>query len=253
MAEYWAEFKTDAPEAGYFSASIERFGQPALDLGCGTGRILLPLLRAGFDIDGCDISPDMIHFARQAADHEGFAPRLYVQPMHALAIPRRYRTIYICGSFGLGGDRDNDLECLRRCHTHLEPGGALVLNEQADYTSRTAWEAWLSESRRAMPEPWPERGSPRVAKDGSEHYMQIRVLDVDPLNQTYKREVRLEKWMAGKPIAVENYELQGNVYLKQELTLMLRVAGFKEVRVDGNYSDEEATSNHEELVFTAIR
>ena len=32
---------------------IEESGQPALDLGCGTGRLLLPFLRAGLDVDGC--------------------------------------------------------------------------------------------------------------------------------------------------------------------------------------------------------
>ena len=253
MAEHWAEFKTEVPELPFFAASIERFGSPVLDLGCGTGRVLLPLLRAGVDIDGCDVSADMIRLARDAAHRDGFAPNFYVQPMHELALPRRYRMIYICGSFGLGGDRANDLECFRRCHDHLEPGGALVFNIQMEYTSREAWEAWLSESRRRMPEPWPDRGSPRIAKDGSQHFIQIRVLDVDALNQTYTREVHLEKWMSGKAILAEDYVLRGNLYLKQELLLMLHVSDFNDVVVQGNYGDESATSDHEELVFTAIR
>ena len=253
MAEYWSEFKTEAPEAPFFTACVERSGQPVLDLGCGTGRVLLPLLRAGINIDGCDISADMIRLARQAATREGFTPNFYCQPMHELEIPRRYRMIYICGSFGLGGGRDNDLETLRRCHAHLEPGGVLVFNVQMEYAWREAWEAWLSESRSKMPEPWPDRGPPRVAKDGSQHFMQIRVLDVNALEQTYSREVRLEKWIADKLVVSEDYVLHGNLYLKQELMLMLRAAGFKEAVVRGNYTDVEATPEHGELVFTAIR
>src|SRR5204862_4657221 len=66
MAEYWALFKTDAPEAPFFIESIRRFGEPVLDLGCGTGRILLPLLRAGLDADGCDVSRDMLRWAKEA-------------------------------------------------------------------------------------------------------------------------------------------------------------------------------------------
>ena len=249
MAEYWAEFKTEASEAPFFTACVERYGQPVLDLGCGTGRVLLPLLRAGIDIDGCDISADMIRLARQAATREGFAPNFYCQPMHKLEVPRRYRTIYICGSLGLGGSRDNDLETLRRCHAHLEPDGGLVFNRQMEYASREAWEDWLSESRSKMPEPWPERGSPRVAKDGSQHFMQIRLLDVDPLEQTYAREVHLEKWIDGKVVTEEDYVLHGSLYLKQELMLMLRVAGFNEAFVRGSYTDEEATSKDGELVY----
>jgi SAM-dependent methyltransferase len=61
VAREWAEFATDGGrEAKYFKNLIEISGEPALDLGCGTGRVLLPLLQAGLDVDGCDFSKDMV-------------------------------------------------------------------------------------------------------------------------------------------------------------------------------------------------
>jgi ubiquinone/menaquinone biosynthesis C-methylase UbiE len=39
MAERWAEFNTEAREAPFFLQEIARYGQPVLDLACGTGRI----------------------------------------------------------------------------------------------------------------------------------------------------------------------------------------------------------------------
>ena len=60
MAEYWARFKTDAPELPQLLKLIGRFGQPVLDLACGSGRILTNLLIAGVDADGVDISDDML-------------------------------------------------------------------------------------------------------------------------------------------------------------------------------------------------
>lgn len=253
MADFWAEFKTDTPEVPHYLDAIRRFGEPVLDLACGTGRILLPLLRAGIDVDGCDVSEDMLRFARDSATREGFSPHLVAQPMHELELPRRYRTIIICGSFGLGGSRDNELECLRRCHAQLEPGGALIVNLVMEYGSRAAWSNWLSESRSTLPNPWPERGAPRVARDGSQHFMQIRVLDVDPLAQTYTREVRLEKWAGDRLLASENYTLRGNLYLSRELLLMFRSAGFRDVTIHGGFTSEAATTGHGELLFTAVR
>jgi len=44
VAEWWAAFNTDGPEISYFGRFVEQ-GQPALDAGCGTGRLLLPWLR----------------------------------------------------------------------------------------------------------------------------------------------------------------------------------------------------------------
>ncbi len=253
MAERWGEFLIDAPEVAFFLREIERYGQPVLDLACGAGRLLVPLLVAGIDIDGCDISPDMLDQCRTAATRAGGDPALSAQPMHQFGLPRRYRTIYICDSFGLAGSRENDLDALRRCHEHLEDGGALLLTVDAEYTAAGSWDRWLPEARRALPESWPADAPRRTAADGSEHLARFRSVAVDPLDQTYTREVRLEKWREGALIASEEYLLRGNMYLKSEVALMLRMAGFSRISVRGDYTDEPATADHEKLVFAAIR
>lgn len=253
MADRWAEFIHAAREVPFFLQEIARHGQPVLDVACGTGRVLLPLLRAGIDVDGNDISADMLHYCRSKAVSEDYKPNLYNYPMHALEIPRQYKTIYICDSFGLGGSQEKDLECLKRCYDHLEDGGALLLNIEAKYTSPEAWKLWLKETRDALPQPWPEKGEGRLAADGSEHFGQFRLLDFDPLEQRITRQVRLEKWQNGALLASEEYTLRGMMYFKNELLLMLKMAGFREISVRGGYTDEPATADHADLVFTAIR
>lgn len=49
----------------------------ALEVACGTGRILLPCLQAGVDIDGLDLFPEMLAVLRRRAAELGLAPRLY--------------------------------------------------------------------------------------------------------------------------------------------------------------------------------
>lgn len=88
VARWWAEFNTDGPEIGYFKGLIQRFGEPAVDVACGTGRLLIPFLREGLDVDGCDISRDMLALCDHKARTQGLSPRLYEQPMHDLDLPR---------------------------------------------------------------------------------------------------------------------------------------------------------------------
>jgi SAM-dependent methyltransferase len=253
MAERWAETINETPELSFFEKEIRRFGQPVLDVACGTGRLLLPLLRAGIDIDGCDISGDMLNHCRQKAIHDGFRPHLEEQPMHAFDMPRRYKTIYICGSFGLAGSREKDAATLRCCYEHLNNGGALLLNIQAEYNSPESWSMWLPEHRRNLPQPWPKEGKKRIAADGSENIAYFRTVELDPLEQCFTRQVQLEKRVDGETIDSEEYTLRGNIYFKNEIVLMLNLAGFSQITVRGDYSDAFATAKHEELIFTAIK
>ena len=55
VARWWAEFNQGGDDVEVFRRLIESSGQPVLDAGCGTGRLLLPLLRDGVDIDGSDV------------------------------------------------------------------------------------------------------------------------------------------------------------------------------------------------------
>ena len=94
---------------------------------------------AGLDVDGCDVSADMIELCRERADRAGLSPTLFVQPMHELEPPRSYRTIVVCGAFGLGSTREQDAEALARFHRYLEPGGTLVLDNEVPYANARRW------------------------------------------------------------------------------------------------------------------
>ena len=71
MARWWSEVNLLLEELAYYRGAIERFGEPALDLGCGTGRLLVGLLEAGLDVDGVDVSADMLATARAVGDAAG--------------------------------------------------------------------------------------------------------------------------------------------------------------------------------------
>ncbi len=252
VAEWWSQFSLDGPEIDYFGSFVEA-GQPALDAGCGTGRLLLPWLRAGFDVDGCDVSADMIAVCRERARREGFEPTLLVGPLHELEPPRSYRTIVACGVFGLGSTRAQDEEALRRFHCFLEPGGTLLLDNEVPYSNPELWQHWTKDERERLPEPWPPPEERERAPDGTEYALRARVFDADPLDQTLTLEIHAERWRDGQLDAEEKHALLHRWYFRDELLLMLARAGFTEVDVRGDHTDGEPTVDSEFLVYIARR
>jgi SAM-dependent methyltransferase len=254
IAKWWSEFNDDSRphEVPYFQRYIERDGgQPALDVACGTGRLLLPYLRAGLDVDGCDVSADMVELCREKAMRQGLSPTLFVQAMHELDPPRRYNTIFVCGAFGLGSNREQDIEALRRFHEHLEPGGTLLLDIEVPYADAKQWRYWLKEERAALPEPAePARGR-RRASDGAEYALRSRLVELDPLDQRVTLSMHAEQWRDGVLQAEEDHLLNIGLYFRNELLLMLERAGFANVVVQGDHNDSEATSDDDFLVFVA--
>ncbi|MBK6709508.1 MAG: class I SAM-dependent methyltransferase [Chloroflexi bacterium] len=90
IAEYWDLLRGDTSKWSsrpYFLKLIQESGQPALDVACGTGRLLFDYLGEGIDIDGVDYAADMIAICRQKAGAMGVQPNLTVQTMQALALP----------------------------------------------------------------------------------------------------------------------------------------------------------------------
>ena len=253
VAQWWAEFNAGGPEVPYFQRLIERYGQPALDVGCGTGRLLLPYRRAGLDVDGCDISPDMLALCQRNADREGIFVNLFEQAMHELDLPRAYKTILVSGAFELSGDRYQALDALRRFYHHLEPGGVLALDHHVGYAGDAAnyWKYWQKDERDKLPAPWPPRGEGRRALDGSVFFNRVRLLDFDPLEQLLTLEVRVELERDGKQVAEEQYTLKDRIYFENELLTMLEHVGFGDIVVQGDYTETEAAADHGVLVFLA--
>lgn len=256
VARWWAEFNTaDEAELAYFRGAIERFGEPALDLACGAGRLLIPLLAAGLDVEGADLSPDMLARAGAAGSALGLSPVLHAAAMHELSLSRKYRTIYCCDSLGLGGHREHDRQALGRVFEHLEPGGAFVFNHYYPYDDidAVAWARWLPEHRADYPRPWPAEGDRRVAANGDEIELISRALDLDPFLQRRTLEMRAILRRDGEVVDEETSLLQENLYFAQELLLMLEDAGFRDVAIEGPYTGRPPTPVDSAVVFVARR
>ena len=132
MAAAWDLLRGDTSgwqDRPFYRDLIERSGQPALDVGCGTGRLRarLPALGHRHRRRG-QLAGDAGDLPREGGQRRASRPALYLQEMQALDLPRRYRTIIVpSSSFQLVLDPTDAAAAMARFAAHLEPGGLLVM------------------------------------------------------------------------------------------------------------------------------
>lgn len=116
-------------EVSFYLRRLQASQGPILEAMCGSGRVMLPLLRAGIEVDGVDFSEDMLSSCRRRAEKEGFRPTLFHQSLEVLDLKRTYSVIFVAlGSFQLFTDRNVAESVLKKLATHLNTGGKLILD-----------------------------------------------------------------------------------------------------------------------------
>jgi ubiquinone/menaquinone biosynthesis C-methylase UbiE len=131
MAEAWDALRGDTStwkDREFFLELIRECGEPVLDVGCGTGRLLLDFRGLGIEADGVDNSAQMLGLCKRKAERLGLTVNIYLQSMSELDLPLRYRTIMVpSSSFQLLLNRAEAERALDAFYRHLEPRGTLVM------------------------------------------------------------------------------------------------------------------------------
>ena len=118
-------------EIDYWAKSIDDAGEPALELGSGTGRVLVPLLQRGYRVVGIDTSGDMMARCVAKCRENGLRPELHEQSMLNFHLDDRFGLIFL-DSGGLGlFTSDHDIEAVfQSVIGHLKPGGVFIYEFQ---------------------------------------------------------------------------------------------------------------------------
>jgi SAM-dependent methyltransferase len=248
---HWAAISDTDPrlDQAFYQRVIEQQHGRALELGCGAGRLLLAYLAQGLEVHGVDRSGEILAVCRDQAAAAGLTPILFAQPMQCLDLPHTYRTIYIpCGSFVCVMGRVAALETLQRCYAHLEPGGMLAFNVfVADYDYAHPAD------RAAFPGPWQLKAEKHLP-DGHRLRVFDRPTGLDPVEQIWMEERRYELYAGETLVQEEVHRGQGHWYFRNELLWMLQLAGFADVVVKGDFTDEDYNASHTwTMVFLASK
>ncbi len=123
----------DRKDVGFFVDAARASGGPVLEVGCGTGRVLLPTARAGLEITGLDLSQPMLDVcrARLAAEAEEVRGRVQLvhADMRAFALDRTFALATLpFRPFQHLLTTEDQLACLSSIRRHLAGDGRLVLD-----------------------------------------------------------------------------------------------------------------------------
>ncbi len=126
-----AHFDEDVDLYLNFAEACGGQGGQLLELACGSGRLLVPLARAGYSVTGVDTSARMLELARRALEVEGLESRctLVRQDMGALHLGQKFHLAFVAlGSFAHLCTRKVQRQALAAVHAHLTAGGTFILD-----------------------------------------------------------------------------------------------------------------------------
>jgi SAM-dependent methyltransferase len=120
-------------DSQFYVEEAKKAGSPVLELGCGTGRTLIPIAQAGVDIVGVDLSEKMLDIAKRNISElsEGVQNRIELAKadMRSFALDRQFRLVTIpYRAFLHLMTTDDQKQALWRIRDHLVDGGLLALN-----------------------------------------------------------------------------------------------------------------------------
>ncbi|UCD57495.1 MAG: class I SAM-dependent methyltransferase [Candidatus Hydrogenedentota bacterium] len=218
-----------------------------LELGCGTGRILIPTARAGAEITGLDISEYMLAKCREKLQGEPVEVQGRVQLVHGTMAGFNLNDTFNLvttpfRSFQHLLSVEEQLACLRCVNDHLRPGGTLILDlfqvdlgilNNPDYAKETEDFSDVN-----LPNGGKLRRTGRIAAfHRAEQYN-----DVELIHYVTHPDGRVERLVQAFPY---------RYFFRYEVEHLLARCGFKVVDVFGSYDKSPLADDSPEMIFVA--
>lgn len=204
--------------------------EPLLDLGCGAGRHLVALHRAGFTrLAGIDLSADLLAVAREHLDEIGAdSVELARHDMRAIPYAERFtRVLSLFTSFGYFADAGDDRAVLVGVSRALKKGGTFLI----DTLNRDHVIANLVPQEEKTLQGRVLHIKRHLSADGKRVEKETRVIEKDGTERLFRESVRM--------------------YTAIELEKMLRESGFEEVLVYGSLRGDPHRADSARLVVVA--
>jgi SAM-dependent methyltransferase len=233
---------TDAPF--YLELARER-GGPVLEIGCGTGRVLLPIARAGIEIHGVDNSGPMLAVLKDALDREPpeVRDRVTLQngDMREFRLHQKFSLVTIpfrpMQHMHTVADQ---IAALTTAAAHVAEGGILAFD--VFYPKFERLLVGIGEEQ--LEAEWSPAATPDLV---IRRYFRKDV--VDKINQTYSLTFIFRSFREGKLIAEDSEELKMSYYFYPHLRALFLLAGLEVVAEYGSFTRAPLDNTSQEMIF----
>lgn len=242
---YDLEFDEFDADVGLYRGYADIVGSPVLELGCGTGRLLVPLAASGLAVTGVDSSLEMLELARSRVEDAGATSvELVHDDMRLLTSqPSDYFRLVFCAinSFLHLETRHDQLLALNAARRVLNDRGVLII----DVFHPTPAALIAMDDKFSLDGDW-------CLADGTNvnRFSQRRVHPAEQMIDTHfifdriDAEGRVTRSQTGyRTRYVHQYEMLG----------LLDVAGFEIEGVYGSYSLDPLEDSSASMIFVAHR
>jgi SAM-dependent methyltransferase len=235
-------------DTGFVLSLAARHPGRVLELGCGTGRLLMPLARAGHHVLGLDNSLPMLELARRklAAEQTAVQQRagLVAADMTAFGLaPASFSFAFVPYNTFLHLDEAAALAALRAASRHLQRGGCLFLDLANPFAVAQTPEDQLLSAEKIMADP--DNGNIIVVMAANRLRVASQELDISWIYDVSPA--------SGGPVARSVVQVTYHYYFPHEVELLLEQAGLHLDALYGDYSQRNFGESAERLLVLASR
>lgn len=235
-------------EAEFYIGQAVKHGGPVLEIGCGTGRLAIPIAMAGVYVTGLDNSRAMLAICREKAKEAGVERpllKLVKKDMRNFSLASRfplaimaYRTFMHCLT------PTDQLACLLHIYQHLTPGGELFLNVWAAQPGTITLVDIETQDKRGF-----HVASIPIPSDKITLQQYISVQRDDFRQLLHERHVIVHEDENGAEVHEEHLEMTRAWITPREMEHLAARAGFDVIAVLGDFDGTRFNASHTEMIW----
>ncbi len=218
----------------FYIKKAKEFGEPILELACGTGRVTIPIAQKGLSITGLDLLDTMLKEAKRKSKKIGVNIKWIESDMRDFDLNEKFNLIIIPGcAFNHLLDLESVEKCLSSVKKHLKPNGGFIFD-----AFNPDFNILVRDPSKTYP------NSEYQDPDGRGVVIVKQNTKYDKINQLLL--CRLSYSISNKPLSGD---LKLRMFFPQELDGLLKYNGFKIKEKYGNFDQTPCTSDSRLQIF----